>query len=509
MPAPGGVESQRGASPPDVSQACYCNLALHYGTLRCITENTYYSKEVTEVFEEWNYVLQDVVGKLMGQAPPKHAFLSETQGGLNLFLICKHRAESYIRCKDFALRQATANFPQLKNRIDTLRTEGSLTHPLARSMANCFAKIPPSARSIIGNACNDAVNKNQDKVAVRAAISNDLIGLASLSDKDAREAGAKLHAAVKGLQFKNATKGMNKKQLLVNALAREQDSGAWMTTVSQKQSHKCSDVAYKYGVSLRLGLEIQNAKEEGDVLGRKALRMKGAARNDTHNALVQAHCVQVFEARGENPRTEVIGLYGNRPGETEEPSTQESGVASKAKLGRMRRVDLLSPDHTLGQWDEVDVTVIDCAQKEAMQRVRAVEQPLHSTVLAEKRKLDKYSDHLPGHVVRPLALGIGGEMGKMGRAWLAKLAEEKLQRQRSGGEVSQDAVARVVRRWRGELGLVLMRAQAEQLLRYALLPTERLLREQVKKGKDAPSRGKGKAAGAGPSGLAVAGGRVR
>ena len=54
-----------------------------------------------------------------------------------------------------------------------------------------------------------------------------------------------------------------------------------------------------------------------------------------------------------------------------------------------------------------------------------------------------------------------------------------------------------------------MRAQAEQLLRYALLPTERLLREQVKKGKDARSRCKGKAAGAGPSGLAVAGGRVR
>ena len=239
-------------------------------------------------------------------------------------------------------------------------------------------------------------------------------------------------------------------------------------------------------------MEIGNAAEDGDNLGRKALRMKGAARNDTHNALLQAHCVQVFEARGEYPRTEVLGLYGNRPGEVEAPSTRGSGVAPKAKLGRMRRVDLLSPDHTTGTWDEVDATVVDGAQKEAMQRARAVEQPLHSITLAEKKKVDKYSDHLPGHTVWPLAIGIGGEMGRVGRAWLSKLAEEKLARQSSGGEVSKDAIARVVRRWRGELGLVLMRAQAEQLLRHALLPTDRLLREQEKTGKDVLARGQGK-----------------
>ena len=89
-------------------------------------------------FAAWDACVVEVLTALLKQAPPKHAFLSLSDGGLGLFLVSEHHAEVFLRGKERALRVAKQHFPELAGAIDAARARS----PHARSAACCTSPAP-------------------------------------------------------------------------------------------------------------------------------------------------------------------------------------------------------------------------------------------------------------------------------------------------------------------------------------------------------------------------------
>jgi len=189
-----------------------------------------------------------------------------------------------------------------------------------------------------------------------------------------------------------------------------------------------------------------------DPLGRSILRAPTAERNAVHTALLRALAAALTRA-GLAWEPEVVGLFGPR-----------RGLPPSDPSGSERRMDLVAWQHAFRLL--VDVTRVDGALAAYLQRAEAVAEPLHGVAEAEKEKRRIYpaDECPPGFALVPFAMGTQTELGASAVSLVNDLAKREAQRICGEDVPTPAVVARCARVIRRELGVAVMRAQAEQIL---------------------------------------------
>ena len=114
----------------------------------------------------------------------------------------------------------------------------------------------------------------------------------------------------------------------------------------------------------------------------------------------------------------------------------------------------------------VDFTRVDGALAPHLAHTDGVLRPLFGVTQAEKHKNEHYTDYPPGFLFKAFAMGTPSELGPSALAIVKSLANRIATRARSGRIPKTTAVAHQVMYIQRELGVAMMRGQAEQILAY-------------------------------------------
>jgi hypothetical protein len=155
-------------------------------------------------FAAWDACVVEVLTALLKQAPPKHAFLSLSDGGLGLFLVSERHAEVFLRAKEPPLRVAKQHFPELARAIDAARA-AQPTCALGRALHAARAALP-------------------DVPAVGGSYPA-LAELSSFTDAKARTAGKDLKTAVSKHHKAQALLALELRERMLMVLSGQK--GAW------------------------------------------------------------------------------------------------------------------------------------------------------------------------------------------------------------------------------------------------------------------------------------------
>ena len=226
----------------------------------------------------------------------------------------------------------------------------------------------------------------------------------------------------------------------------------WMNQIPRFPSDRMPDDTSRAAHCIWLGAPLWCLAGTTDPLGRSTLRVATAERNALHTALLRALAAALTRA-GLAWEPEVVGLFGPRRGLPPGDST-----------GSERRMDLVAWLHAFRLL--IDVTRVDGALAAYLQRATDVAEPLHGVSEAEKEKRRTYpaDECPPGFALVPFAMGTQTELGASAASLVNELAKREATRI-CGVDVPPAAViARCARVTRRELGVAVMRAQAEQIL---------------------------------------------
>jgi hypothetical protein len=227
----------------------------------------------------------------------------------------------------------------------------------------------------------------------------------------------------------------------------------WMNANPRFPSDRLTDDEARIAYCIWLGAPVWCLAGTPDPLGRGILRAATAERNAAHTALLRTLSAALTRA-GLEWAPEVVGLFGPR-----------RGLPPGDTTGSDRRMDLVA--WLMADRIMVDVTRVDGARDAYVARTDALAQPLHGVLEAEKEKDRTYpAAECPANFVFvPFAMGTQTELGPRAVSFIQSLAMREANRGLPGLDRPDPAVVASYERFlRRELGVTVMRAQADQIL---------------------------------------------